>query len=68
LSHSAILWVMSKRSQLTPEEKQNGKRTILTPLPSTLAQAKFQPTTLERFSAIVKKAIPPSPPRPKEAK
>jgi len=53
---------MQKRSSaLTPQEKMDADRQYLTPLPSTLAQTTMYPTTLEQFSSIVKKAIPPSP-------
>jgi hypothetical protein len=49
------------RHTLTEEEKQNGKRKFLTPLPETLAESKMHPVTREDFAALVKKAIPPSP-------
>jgi len=57
---------MSRSTKLTEEEKQNGKRKFLTPLPKTLEETEFYPVTLEQFTRIVKKAIPPSPqPDPK---
>jgi hypothetical protein len=46
-------------SQLTQEEKQNGKRKLL--IPSKEIQEKMQPITQESFIHLVKKAIPPSP-------
>ncbi len=60
---------MKKRSSaLTPQEKKDADRVYLKPLPSTLAETPLYPTTLECFSSIAKKAILPSPLRPKEAK
>jgi hypothetical protein len=57
---------MSRSTKLTEEEKQNGKRKFLTPLPQTLEETEFYPVTLESFTKLVKKAIPPSPqPAPK---
>jgi hypothetical protein len=52
---------MSRSTKLTEEEKQNGKRKFLTPLPQTLAKTEMHPVSLEMFTKIVKKAIPPSP-------
>jgi tmRNA-binding protein len=46
-------------SQLTDEEKQNGKRKLL--IPSKEIQELMQPIAEEEFVALVKKAIPPSP-------
>jgi hypothetical protein len=56
----------SKPRQLTPEEKQNGARTIL--IPAKDVQAKMKPMSLAAFTGLIKKAIQPLPPRPKEAK
>ena len=50
---------MSPSPKLTDEEKQNGKRAILTP--SKDIQQKMQPITREDFARLVKRAIPPSP-------
>lgn len=55
-----------KKSTLTEEERQNGKRTFLNPLPGTLKL--MQPVTREEFGRLVKKAIPPSRPRPLTSK
>jgi hypothetical protein len=52
---------MSRSTKLTEEEKENGKRKFLTPLPQTLEETEFRPVTLEDFTRLVKKAIPPSP-------
>lgn len=51
---------MSRSTKLTEEEKQNGKRKFLTPLPQTL-ETEFYPVTLETFAKLVEKAIPPAP-------
>jgi hypothetical protein len=50
---------MSPASKLTAEEKQNGKRTLL--IPSKEIQEMMHPVDYEDFTALVKKAIPPSP-------
>jgi len=51
---------MPRSTSLTKEEKQNGKRKFLTPLPETLAECEMHPITREDFTRLVKKAIPPS--------
>jgi hypothetical protein len=53
-------------TKLTDEEKQNGKRKLL--IPSQEIQELMQPITLEEFTSVVKKAIPPSPPPERAAK
>ena len=53
-------------SQLTDEEKQNGKRKIL--IPSQEIQDLMEPITEEDFASLVKRAIPPSPRPETEAK
>ncbi len=58
---------MPRSTNLTAEEKQNGKREFLTPLPTTLEESEMHPVSLEMFTKLVKKAIPPSPP-PQTAK
>jgi hypothetical protein len=50
---------MPRSTRLTEEEKQNGKRKLLTP--SKEIQEKMHPVTREEFTRLVKKAIPPSP-------
>ena len=52
---------MPRSTSLTEEEKKNGKRKFLTPLPDTLAESEMYPVSLEDFTRLVKKAIPPSP-------
>ena len=53
-------------SQLTEEEKQNGKRKVL--IPSQEIQDLMQPITKDEFANLVKKAIPPSPRSEQSAK
>lgn len=61
-----ILGDMKHSSQLTEEEKQNGKREFLTPLPQTLAESTIYPVSIDNFTGIVTAAIVPSPlPHPK---
>lgn len=48
----------SLMSQLTEQDKQNGKRKVL--IPSQEIQDLMQPITREEFTALVKRAIPPS--------
>lgn len=52
---------MPRSTALTEEEKKNGKRKFLTPLPETLAESEMYPVSREDFTRLVKKAIPPSP-------
>ncbi len=49
---------MSLSPKLTAEEKQNGKRKRL--IPSAEIQEMMEPITLEDFTDLVKKAIPPA--------
>ena len=49
------------RHTLSDEEKKNGQRKFLTPLPETLDESEMHPVTREDFTRLVKKAIPPSP-------
>ncbi len=51
---------MAQSTKLTPEEKQNGKRKLL--IPSKEIQEKMEPISLEMFTGIVRKTIPPSSP------
>ncbi len=44
--------------KLTDEEKQNGKRKLL--IPSEDIQELMEPITLEEFTDLVSKTIPPS--------
>ena len=46
-----------RRSKLTKKEKKNGKRKLL--IPSKEIQEKMEPISLEMFTALVQKAIPP---------
>jgi hypothetical protein len=56
---------MSRSTSLTDEEKQNGKRAVL--IPPKEIQELMQPITLESFTSLVKRTIPPAPqPRIKE--
>jgi hypothetical protein len=50
---------MRRSTKLTDDEKQNGKRKLLTP--SEEIQEKMHPITREEFARLVKKAIPLSP-------
>jgi hypothetical protein len=50
---------MSPSPKLTDEEKQNGKRKLLTP--SEEIQELMEPVSYGEFTGLVKKAIPPSP-------
>jgi hypothetical protein len=50
---------MRRSPKLTKKEKRNGKRKLL--IPSKEIQEKVQPISLEMFTGIVQKAIPPSP-------
>jgi hypothetical protein len=49
---------MSQSTKLTPEEKQNGKRKLL--VPSQEIQELMEPISLENFTELVAKTIPPS--------
>lgn len=49
---------MSQSTKLTDEEKQNGKRKLL--IPSEEIQELMEPLTLEEFTDLVAKTIPPS--------
>lgn len=56
---------MSPSAKLTHEEKQNGKRAIL--IPSKEIQELMEPITIESFTTLVKRTIPPAPqPQTKE--
>lgn len=57
---------MSPPPKLTDAEKQNGKRAVLIPSPEI--QEMMEPISLDEFTGVVRKAIPPSPPSPTEAK
>ena len=49
---------MPQSSKLTDKEKQNGKRKLL--IPSQDIQELMEPLTLEEFTDLVAKTIPPS--------
>ena len=49
---------MPQSTKLTDKEKQNGKRKLL--IPSEDIQELMQPITLEEFTELVEKTIPPS--------
>lgn len=49
---------MTKSTKLTDDEKQNGKRKLL--IPSQDIQELMEPLTLEDFTDLVAKTIPPS--------
>ena len=49
---------MSASTKLTQAEKQNGKRKLL--IPSKEIQELMEPVTLDDFTTLLKKAIPPS--------
>lgn len=49
---------MSQSTKLTDKEKQNGKRKLL--IPSKDIQELMETITLEDFTDLVKKTIPPS--------
>jgi hypothetical protein len=49
---------MPQSTKLTEEEKQNGKRKLL--IPSQDIQELMEPLTLEEFTDLVAKTIPPS--------
>lgn len=49
---------MPQSTKLTDEEKQNGKRKLL--IPSEDIQELMEPITLEEFTDLVAKTIPPS--------
>lgn len=51
---------MKRLSQLTREEKENGKREFLTPLPETLAEVEMLPVAKDAFFSTLTKAIVPS--------
>ena len=54
---------MPRSGTLTEKEKQNGKRKLL--IPSEDIQELMEPLTLEDFTDLVAKTIPPSqPPAP----
>jgi hypothetical protein len=57
---------MSPSPKLTDAEKQNGQRAVL--IPSSEIQEMMKPISLDEFTGVVHKAIPPSPPDPTEAK
>ena len=48
---------MSQSTKLTDKEKQNGKRKLL--IPSEDIQELMEPLTLEEFTDLVTKTIPP---------
>jgi hypothetical protein len=50
---------MKRSSKLTKKEKRAGKRKLL--IPSKEIQEKMHPISLEMFTGIVQKAIPPTP-------
>jgi hypothetical protein len=56
---------MGHSTKLTKKEKRNGRRKLL--IPSKDIQAKMHPISLDMFTGIVQKAIPP-PPSPDSAK
>jgi hypothetical protein len=58
--------MMQKPTKLTDEEKQNGKRKLL--IPSKEIQELMQPITLEDFTDLVKRTIPPLQPPDQETK
>lgn len=49
---------MAQSSQLTAKEKQNGKRKLL--IPAEDIQELMEPITLEEFTDLITKTIPPS--------
>ena len=49
---------MAQSTKLTEKEKQNGKRKLL--IPSEDIQELMEPLTLEEFTDLVAKTIPPS--------
>jgi hypothetical protein len=49
---------MPRSTKLTESEKQNGKRKLL--IPSGDIQELMEPITLEDFTDLVKRTIPPS--------
>jgi hypothetical protein len=49
---------MAQLAKLTDKEKQNGKRKLL--IPSEDIQELMEPLTLEEFTDLVAKTIPPS--------
>jgi hypothetical protein len=51
---------MSQPRKLTKKEKRNGKRKLL--IPSKETQEKMKPITLDEFSNLLKRTIPPSQP------
>jgi hypothetical protein len=57
---------MPQSTKLTDEEKQNGKRKLL--IPSEEIQELMRPITIEEFSGLVRKTIPPSPQSEPKAK
>ena len=57
---------VAQSTKLTDEEKQNGKRKLL--IPSEEIQELMEPITLEEFTELVKRTIPPSQPPDPETK